>query len=744
MSIKRQLTLLLLLIGLVPTVAVSLVAYYTISTELNRKTVSQLESLAEKQQQKINGLLQQKQEEVIKLGNKYDMQVALSQHVAGQKSGAEQIGAIIRAKKADTANIESIYVTNPTGEIIASTLAGTGGMKPLAPADLAKSDQGALITIQEDPDDGLNKLNIATAMSVNKTDAAALTVIFRTDDILAAVQDFTGLGATGETVVVQRTLAGDALSLFPLRGDAEAALTRKLNRLKLFDNPDTSDAPNIGRTATDYRDQEVILATRTISFAGWVLATKIDRDEALATIAQLQGALMLIVAFSSVAILGIAIYFTRYFTGPILKITHAADLIGKGDFDARTDLHRRDELGFLGDSINAMGQSLHASFADLKAQRNHLEIILNSTSDGIIAINQEGVVLTTNEATAALTHKKVPDLVGKRITDIFNWTQDGESINVNYGAYGVTTYTNLQYTNSYQEIRYVKLIVARVTGERAQSQVQTIITINDETKRRELEAMKLDFVSMAAHELRTPLAAIRGYIELILFKLSGITSENEQYLRQALKSSVELGGLINNLLDVSRIERGTLTLHMEEVDLAVSVTRAIQDVSFSAKEKPVGLTYVGPDQGCTIVADEIALREVINNLINNAVKYTNAGGDIEVKLENTGESYKLSVKDNGIGIPQAALPNLFTKFFRVHGGLASGSTGTGLGLFIAKSILERHDGTITAESQEGVGSVFSFSIPAINPARLAAMKAKEQAGGITRRHRGWVTKNTPR
>ena len=131
-------------------------------------------------------------------------------------------------------------------------------------------------------------------------------------------------------------------------------------------------------------------------------------------------------------------------------------------------------------------------------------------------------------------------------------------------------------------------------------------------------------------------------------------------------------------------------------------------------------------------------------MLANAVKYTQPNGSVAVAIERENDMYLVRVKDTGMGIPKQALPHLFTKFYRVHGGLDSGSTGTGLGLFISKSIIERHNGAITVESEEGKGSTFTFSVPALDEQQLAALQSEESKEAVMRRHRGWVTKNIAR
>lgn len=733
----------MLFIGLLPTLAVSILAYATISNGLTRKTADQLVSAATKQEQRINGLLQKRQEEAIELSNKFDLQSTLGSYLSSTgKQGKDQLNAILLDKKVSTPDIQTIFLAGLDGKVIASTLRTSEGTMLTDQDTHMAEGQETSTTVREDPRDGIDKLYITTKVSVNKKESGLLSVIFRIDDIVAAVQDYTGLGSTGETVVAVKDQNGNAESLFPLRFDTDAALKKDLNSLQLF-----TQFNNGYKDLVDYRGQSVMVAAKSIGFADWVIATKIDRAEALAQIDQLRNALLVIVVLSSAAIVMIALYFTRFFTKPILHIAEVAKRIGKGDFSARAELRRNDEIGTLGNSINAMGMSLGGFVSRIETQRHRLEIILNSITESILAIDKAGNILIANRAAADLTGLATDMIVGNKITQILTWKREGEDFAINYTeSEGAKAYDDLIYTDKSGNVHYVKIIVAQVSGQQEVNAAQTIVTIHDETKSRELEAMKVDFVSMAAHELRTPLAAIRGYLELITFKGGNtIPGDTSNYLNQALKSTTELGGLINNLLDVTRIERGTLTFDLEKVDIAADVKQAVQDAQFTAQDKKITVNYSGAADGAFVIADQIALHEVVNNLLSNAIKYTDPGGKVDVSLATDGTNYTVSVTDTGVGIPKQAQANLFTKFYRVHGGLNSGSTGTGLGLFISKSIIERHGGTISVTSQEGAGSTFTFTLPMFDDARFAALQTERQPKIIaTRRRHGWTTKNIAR
>lgn len=740
MNIKQKLIVLLLLMSFIPTLAVGAVAYATISRDLAQKSTDQLESIAIKQEQKINGLLQKKREEVTKLANQYDFQVAMAGYLSAKTKDPSVITTVLQSQKTEVPDMQAIYVANFDGSVVASTESNTEGKKLDHPEYFKVHPAEETTTVvREDPRDGIDKLYINANLRVNKKDAGVLSVVFRIDDIVAAIQDYTGLGTTGETLIAARNSNNDVISLFPLRFDTDAALQTKLNNLDLF----SPSAQGTVAYHNDYRGEEVLVTTRAIGFADWVIATKIDKTEALATTTQLRTSLISIIIVSAAIIMIIAWYVARFYTGPILRIQRAAKQIGQGVFSARVDLKRNDELGALGDSINSMGSSLGDLVANIEHQRNHLRIILDSTTESILAVDKQGKILIANRAAAGLTGLTAQELVGKRIQDVFAWTQAAQPFAVDYNTPGTAIYPDLQFVNRSGNEFFIKLLVNQIKGQQQDQAAQSIITIHDETKSRELENMKIDFVSMAAHELRTPLAAIRGYLELIKYKESkSVTPAADKYIKQALKGTAELGGLINSLLDVTRIEKGTLVLHMDKTDLAANLSHAIEAAMFGAREKEITLSYEGPDKDAFVVGDEIALREVANNLLANAIKYTSPKGKVGVRLQRHDDTYKVTVTDTGIGIPKHAMSNLFTKFYRVHGGLDSGSTGTGLGLFISRSIIERHNGSIDVESEEGKGSVFTFAIPVFSQERLESIQ--DEGDKTMRRQRGWVTKNTAR
>ncbi len=228
--------------------------------------------------------------------------------------------------------------------------------------------------------------------------------------------------------------------------------------------------------------------------------------------------------------------------------------------------------------------------------------------------------------------------------------------------------------------------------------------------------MRFSFVSIAAHELRTPLTSIKGYLSVLLNEYGSKMSPDEMSLVKSIETAAnELYSLIENLLSVSRVERGAMSIKTESLDYVALASKTVSEFKTRASQKNIILEFVPPSsQIRKINVDRIRIKEVLNNLLSNAIFYTPANGKVLVYVSLHGNDVITSVADNGLGIPAEILPHLFSEFYRVPKASSVNDPnpkGTGLGLFICKSIIEMHKGKIWVESQVGKGSVFSYTLP---------------------------------
>lgn len=231
-------------------------------------------------------------------------------------------------------------------------------------------------------------------------------------------------------------------------------------------------------------------------------------------------------------------------------------------------------------------------------------------------------------------------------------------------------------------------------------------------KLKKLDKVKTDFVSTVAHELRTPLAVIKEGVSLILEKVSGDINDKQQEILSMTKTNVDrLGRIINDLLDISRIEAGRMDLKLEQIDFTKLVKEAYTRWKLESDKKDQNFTISVPSYSVNLHADADKMNQILNNLISNAVKYTPTKGYIEINLKDLKDEIVVSVKDRGYGIDKEDLPKLFEKFQRFGSHVQSGSKGTGLGLAITKELVDMHHGKIEVETKLNKGSTFALRLP---------------------------------
>ena len=358
----------------------------------------------------------------------------------------------------------------------------------------------------------------------------------------------------------------------------------------------------------------------------------------------------------------------------------------------------------------------------IAAERNKLSVTVNSITDGVLGLDFSGRIIMLNPTGEKMLGLKRDEIINRTLDEVLYLYEDLEKVAVSKllptGILNEDTIIyrkeNLGLVSRAQKKLYVSLTSSAIK-EGHEVGLGTILTIHDVTKEKELENMRLDFVSMAAHELRTPLTSIKSYLSLFIRENSSkLGPEQNLFLTRIQNATDQLTGLTENLLNVSRIEKGTLNAsptRLNWVPLAKQVTEGFIQ---RAKEANLSLTFLPPTQNIPDVsADKIRITEVLSNLLANAISYTPPNGSIKVSIDINGNEVITHVTDTGKGIPKEALPKLFTKFFRVEGALGEGTKGTGLGLYISKAIIELHHGKIWVESEFGKGSTFSFSLPLI-------------------------------
>ncbi len=369
-----------------------------------------------------------------------------------------------------------------------------------------------------------------------------------------------------------------------------------------------------------------------------------------------------------------------------------------------------------------------APYANIAAQLNH-------TATGIVMLDSNGQIIYANQSAPVLIDgngKKSLELIFDVDQNITEWVAErGE-----HDVHAEKVWRRIANKLTGEPDR--RLFDVYVSYDKG-SEAETIITLFDNTNQYQPEDDDLDFIAFAAHELRGPITVIRGYLDSLNDELAAITTGDQKELFQRLiVSANRLSGYVNNILNASRFDRRHLKIHIGEQNVANIYATIADDMQLRASAQQRLLSVNIPANLPNIAADLNSMTEVFGNLIDNAIKYSNDGGSIEVIAAVNGNFVDVSVTDHGIGMPSNVIGNLFHKFYRSHRSRET-VAGTGIGLYISKAIVESNGGKISVKSVEGRGSTFIVSLPiyATVADKLKALGNNNQ-DFIERSSDGWI------
>lgn len=363
--------------------------------------------------------------------------------------------------------------------------------------------------------------------------------------------------------------------------------------------------------------------------------------------------------------------------------------------------HQRDEI----DQLKNLS-------ANLALERDKLSFVISTMQDPVIVLDFSGAIVVFNQAAEEITGISGREALGKKLDELIKFKLLDSEFNFNSLVNSQQKPTALSFRkNGTSEVEVEPFLKKIVLPE--SSEVQYVLTLRNLTKEKELDKLRLNFVTIAAHELRTPITYIRGYLSFLLETAKKKLSPEEQsFLEKSYVGTNNLSALTENLLTVSNIQTKTLAFHKTSEDWSRLVSQAVEKYQAIAAWKNIKLQidlskHVLPK----VMVDQFKISEVLENLIANAIEYNHKKGKVEISVRVEGKKVVTQVSDTGIGIPEEKLPELFTEFFRFSGPLIQASKGAGLGLFISKYIVENHGGEIWVESKLGRGSSFYFSLP---------------------------------
>jgi two-component system, OmpR family, sensor histidine kinase ResE len=408
---------------------------------------------------------------------------------------------------------------------------------------------------------------------------------------------------------------------------------------------------------------------------------------------------------------GVAIILTTIFafflstriTAPLRKMREAAFEVARGKFDTKVPILTHDEIGELATAFNQMGRQLKFNMNALSQEKEQLASILSSMADGVITFNRDGTILITNPPADRFLQYWYYEKGGSGNTtgeipteamELFQRAVDTEKEQVGeislQGRHWVILVSPL-YSN-----RFIRGAVA---------------VLRDMTEERVLEKMRKDFIANVSHELRTPISMLQGYSEAIVDDIAESQEEKKEMAKVIYDESLRMGRLVNELLDLARMEAGHIQLTLDEVNLHSFMNRIVYKFQGLARDNEIHLSADLENDIPNILFDPDRIEQVLTNLIDNAIRHTPQGGSVRLLVKKDDFGIKVEVSDSGSGIPEEDLPFVFERFYKADKARTRGRAGTGLGLAIAKNIIDAHHGLISVQSKIGHGTTFTFLLP---------------------------------
>ncbi len=380
---------------------------------------------------------------------------------------------------------------------------------------------------------------------------------------------------------------------------------------------------------------------------------------------------------------------------------------------------------------------------NLKNEQQKSSLILSAIEDGVVLIDSSNIIQSFNLAAGNITGWPPSEAIGidyrtvVKLVDIKDqpYSEQYNPFNRSMQSRETIRDNDAVLVNRASRRISLSLNVTPLVDQTTSVMLGVVGVFRDISKEKAEEKQRADFISTASHEMRTPIAALDGYLALAMNdKTVAIAESTKNYLEKARSSAQHLGKLFQNLLTSSKAEDGRLTSYPKVVDIGELLQQTTDDAKFNAEKKQLSLSYIVGDPNISAQntlrplyyahVDPDRLREVIQNLLDNAIKYTSEGG-ITVSLNGDSQNVQINVSDTGPGIAPDDLPHLFQKFYRVDNSLTRTIGGTGLGLYICKRIVELYNGRVWAESAIGKGSTFSISLPRLSAEKAAALKIEE-------------------
>ena len=451
-----------------------------------------------------------------------------------------------------------------------------------------------------------------------------------------------------------------------------------------------------------YNGETYLACYRVVGASGWGIVFQEPMSVVRAKSNIVPNFLFGINAALFVAAILIAVLLSRRIISPIAKLADYAERVKTGDYTAKLEVKGKDEIAGVTSAIKSMVRQMVAM------QEAEMTIIVNSMKDGLIVLDQNQRIIRLNPAMEQMLGVAAAEVINKSISEL----------QTNPNCRPLVQLVQTQ-SSDYEVVltdpreRALKVHSSRLKGREGEKLGEVKVVI-DITRERELDQMKSDFIANTSHELRTPLHSIRGFVKLMLDGKVPNPETQQEFLVIIDEQSQHLNNLVDSILNIAAIESGEMVFDRQPVSMKQVIDKTVVKLQRLGDDKEIAIETSLPETLPNIEGDPEKLGQVMTNLVGNAIKFSPQGSKVLVTARPDNNGVLVQVTDQGIGIPVDAIPRLFQKFSKVDNSITQSVRGTGLGLYIAKQIVEAHGGHIWVESEPNKGSTFSFTV-ALSP-----------------------------
>ena len=405
---------------------------------------------------------------------------------------------------------------------------------------------------------------------------------------------------------------------------------------------------------------------------------------------------------------GVSLFISKRISKPIEEMKKGAEQFARGDLAYRMPAPDTEEMRGLAEALNQMAAQLNDRIKTAIKQRNELEAVLSSMEEGVIAVDLDEIIISINQSAASMFKSRSSDLEQRSIQEVIRNSELQKIIKkaISSGEHSEGDVV------LYQDKEIILNVQTTSLLDEGENFIGILAVLNDVTQLRHLENMRKEFVSNVSHEIKTPLTAIKGFVETLSQGAMENPDEAKRFLNIIEKHANRLVALIEDLMHLSVIEQKDKSkrIKLKRGNIRSVIKTAIQVCQAKAESKKIKVNLICHENISTKIDTQL-LEQAVVNLLDNAIKYSEEGGLVQIEVITTDTEVCISFKDYGIGIPKEHFPRLFERFYRVDKARSRKLGGTGLGLAIVKHIIQTHGGYVTVESNPGEGSNFVIHLP---------------------------------